>query len=320
MASLQSALLAVLVTHAAGVAPPGRLVVLGPGSVHVQLIVAKLAAKAGYRVTHFARQGSETRSEKLMFGAAWPDIPESERPRLAVTNSQMGSALRTADAIVLCAEGGGKTDIANTLNFAPAVRKVVLLSSIGGSEGKRGGYPYGEPAAILRCEETVQAAADTQAADVSIVRVGVLKGGAASASAAPPGASEEADDPAGVGGGVGLDAQFLYDTVYRVGGYPTPDRAVAIEYDASVLGVAVSCGDHVTPRSAVQRSGTRTSTTPLDDECSRIVAAGALLAALRHPESLDFSLSARAATVPPSAEEWDRMLDAAWAERHQCCQ
>lgn len=45
-----------------------------------------------------------------------------------------------------------------------------------------------------------------------------------------------------------------------------------------------------------------------DDDVSRIVAAGALLAALRHEAPLEVSLSAEAGGQAPSESEWDQML------------
>ena len=44
------------------------------------------------------------------------------------------------------------------------------------------------------------------------------------------------------------------------------------------------------------------------DDVSRIVAAGALLAALRHEAPLEVSLSAEAGDQAPSESEWDQML------------
>ena len=44
------------------------------------------------------------------------------------------------------------------------------------------------------------------------------------------------------------------------------------------------------------------------DDVSRIVAAGALLAALRHEAPLEVSLSAEAGDQAPSESEWDRIL------------
>ena len=278
------------------VLPPSNIVVLGPGSSDVQLIVGKLAKQSGYGVTAFVRNGMERRGEKLMYGPSRP--PEEDRVRFATASTQMGLALASADAIILCAEGGGTTGIANTLRYAPRVQRVVLLTAIGGSKGL-GGYPYGPPEAVTRCEAEVRTqVADTQAT-LSIVRIGVLKGG---------GAVGDNCDHA-----VGLHAQSYYDSL-TIGGYPTPDHKVAVEYDKSMRGVSVTSGDEVEVRNPMRRSQTRTMVAPIADEISRVNAAAALLACLRQPLASEISLSAKAMTVEPTAAEWDAMLSGVAAD------
>ena len=51
------------------------------------------------------------------------------------------------------------------------------------------------------------------------------------------------------------------------------------------------------------------------DDVSRIVAAGALLAALRHEAPLEVSLSAEAGDQPPSESEWTRCFSACDAKK-----
>lgn len=272
-----------VVAAASVVAPPSNLVVFGPGNTAVQMLVTKLAQEAGYRATAFIKSNREERSLQLMYGG---NYASTENPaRLAWDNSQMGMALGMADAIVLCAETGGYTGIANTLAFAPRVSRIALLTSIGGSKGKGGNM--GEAEAITMCELQVAKEAAANDVELSIVRVGALKGG---------------------GGQFGLDSEAYYQTL-TIGGYDTPDKKAAIGYDKAVLGATVSVGDGVQPRNAMRRSASRTLATPEADELSRRCAADALLASLRAPQPLEFSVSAAWGEAPPASTAWDEMLD-----------
>ena len=227
-----------------------------------------------------------------MYGKEHTSIDAAQRVRFASANTQYGAALAKADAIVLCAENGGNTDLANTLKFAPRCQRLVLFTSVGGSRGVGG--QLGEGERVLQCES--KAADIVRGADVElcIVRAGLLKGGG---SRAPPAES------------LGLDASTFYDTL-RIGGYPTPSWQCAQDYDRETLGVSVVAGDGVEPRSHGLRSASRSSHSPQRDEVSRINAALALLAMLRQPEPMEIALSAQAGSTPPTAEEWDSMLAA----------
>ena len=270
------------------VAPPARLVVVGPGNPAVQLITAKKAKSMGYGVTHFIRSDLEYRYNALMYGNEWKAVPSEDRVEHSFANTRMGSALAAADALVLCAEGGGAS-FANTINFARGVQRIVLLSAIGGSKGIGGNL--GEAEAISTCEREVASCAAAAGIELSIVRVGVLKGGGAPADACY----------------AALDAAAYYATL-QVGGYPTPDNKCTKEYDKYTLGATCTAGDAIAPRNAMLRSGTRTSHSPAADEISRVNVAAALLACLRSPAPLELSLSAADGSVPPSDEQWDEML------------
>ena len=303
------------------VPPPAPLIVVGPGSTDVQFLVSKLAAAAGYRVQCVTRAADIPLAERLMYGGA---EPVGEPPRFSVQNSQIASALGSAEAMVLCVAGGkvppSTSGIATMMPYAPRLKRIALLSAIGGSTGATGGL--GEGGLIRSCEAEVAATATAAGVEVSTVRVGVLKGGGA------------AEQP------TGLAADAFYASLCA-GGYPTPSSICAKAYDKQTLGVAVSGGDGVEARNAALRSSTRTSAkrarSPLfepiatatarstsapppvtnhvrcaacADEVSRINAAGALLAVLRHDGPLEVSLSAEAGDAPPTDERWDQMLAA----------
>ena len=273
----------ILLTTSSLILPPAKIVVVGPGNPDLQLVTSKLGCEKGYDVTHFTRSDWIDRGFGLMYGKS--EEAPTERPTLASTNDEFGRALKTADAIVLCAEAGGGTDIANTLRFSPAVKRLIFLSAIGGSKGIGGNPIAGENVKIQMCEDDVKAQTTKYGVELSIVRVGPLKGGG------PP---------------YGLDNSF-YDTM-RIGGYPTPSWQCAQDYDKATLGAEATAGDTIAPRSQGQRSSGRSSSSPQIDECSRIAAAGALLAVLRQEKPMEVSLSALAADKPPTDDEWDAML------------
>ena len=221
------------------VLPPAPLIVVGPGDTNTQLLTAKLAAAAGHRVQCVTRVADVRNADRLMYGGAEP--PEC-RPLFACANTQIASALGAAEGMVLCLAGGkappSTSGIGTMLPYASRLRRIVVLSAIGGSTGNTGGLGEGE--LVQRCEAEVAAAAAAAGVEVSIVRVGVLKGGAA------------AEQP------TGLDEAAFYASLCA-GGYPTPPMQCAKMYDRQTLGVSVCVGDSVEARNAAQRSATRTS-------------------------------------------------------------
>ena len=282
------------------VTPPASVVIFGPGSIEVQLIAAKLAAQQGYAATVVTDKATGGRANQLMYGADWDAVDPARRAKLAITDSEIGTAFRSAVGCVLCAEAAGIEEggVAATLELAPRLTRLVLLSAIGGSKGRGGRVLLGEGPRIQRCEEAVARVAAASSVDLSVVRVGGLKGGGA--------AGGGVDGYAGPAG-FGLDSATYYSSL-TVGGYPSPSRDCTVGYDKATLGVTVSAGDEIAP------GGARTqSTEPREDEVSRINAASALLACLRNDSPRVISLSAARGAVPPTEEEWDRMLAQAQA-------
>ena len=292
-----------LVSHAASalvVVPPSNLFVFGPGSLEVQLITAKLAARAGYgaSVLQPKKWAAQCKANRLMYGCESVSFEsDPSLAQLVASNSEIGGALGGADAAVLVAEAGGSTGVATTIRNAPSLKRLVLLSAIGGSKGVGGDQMLGEGQKVLECEEEVKALTASAGVELSIVRVGVLKGGGPAG-----GGRKEYTGP----GDFGLDAKY-YATLTS-GGYPTVRQRCTMTYDVSTLGASVSVGDGITPRNAFARAQAQGSTKGCADEASRINCAGALLACLRHPRPLELSLSSKEGTVPPTEEEWDEML------------
>ena len=276
--SRESMILQLLTACSTIVLPPAPLIIVGPGCQSTQLLTAKLAAAAGHRVQCVTRTADVRAANRLMYGTAEP--PEFP-PLFSCQNSQIASALGAAEGMILCVAGGkappSTSGIGTMMPYMPRVRRIVLLSAIGGSTGNTGGLGEGE--LILRCEEEAAATAanpntppspltlrktsaspptpSSQSApqpqpqtqvraaaagvEVSTVRVGVLKGGAA--------AGEQT---------TGLDEAAFYASLCA-GGYPTPSQQCAKLYDRQTLGVSVRAGDAIEARNAAQRSSTRTS-------------------------------------------------------------
>ena len=290
---LEMLIAATLLVSPALVVPPARLVVVGPGSREVQLLVSKLAAAAGHGVSLVARDADIRPFNTLMYGEQQPEVENA--PRYATQNTQIGMALGSAEGLVLCLAGSpvppSTSGFATMLPYASRLKRVVLLSAIGGSIGNTGGL--GEGDAIKRCEEEIFELAAGAGVEVSTARVGVLKGGAAAGE-------NEA--------GFGLNRVAYYASLTS-GGYPTPASQTAAKYDKETLGVAVLKGGAIPARSVVVRAQTRTSAAPCADEVSRINAACALLALLRREgPPLEVSLSSAEGATPPSDAEWDALL------------
>ena len=134
------------------VLPPAPLVIVGPGCQSTQLLTAKLAAARGHRVQVVARTVDVQPSNRLMYGTSEP--PEF-RPLFSCQNSQIASALGAAEGMILSVAGGKAppttSGIGTMMPYMPRVRRIVLLSAIGGSTGNTGGLGEGE--LIMRCEE-----------------------------------------------------------------------------------------------------------------------------------------------------------------------
>lgn len=139
------------------VLPPAPLVIVGPGCQSTQLLTAKLAAARGHRSVQVVTRTVDVEpSNRLMYGTSEP--PEF-RPLFSCQNSQIKSALGAAEGMILSIAGGKAppttSGIGTMIPYMPRVRRIVLLSAIGGSTGNTGGLGEGE--LIMRCEEEAAA-------------------------------------------------------------------------------------------------------------------------------------------------------------------
>ena len=83
---------------------------------------------------------------------------------------------------------------------------------------------------------------------------------------------------------------------------------INIPYDKFTLGAKVTAGDPFDLANPIVRAGRQSSFDAFDGETSRVVAAGAVVAALRHPSAVELTVSAAKGGAAPTEEEWDVML------------
>jgi len=287
---------------AALVMPTPRTLVYGPGSLEVRLLTAKLAAKQGGDAAVFA--GEERTFQKdwrrLMYGKDYADagMDAPGCARVLGTTEELGECLSKAEALVLvCDDKPLPEGIANTLfnNCGDDLKRIVMLSKIGVSRAKPPG-PFGiggEDAAIQASEKEVRQMSESRGVDMSIVRVGTLKGGG-------PG-----NETAGADQEVGLNIAY-YNTLFQLDEYMCTSA-----YDKYTLGVKISKGDPIDMANPLLKAARKSDFDPYDDDSSRVIAASAVVHALRHPSAVELTVSAeKGEEGPPSPEEWEAAFNA----------
>jgi hypothetical protein len=137
----------------------------------------------------------------------------------------------TCSAMVIVANEGELTQgaLATAFGVAPELKRVVMISQMGATRAK-GGLFGGGDLKVLEGENLVRRAADAKAVEVSVVRVGTLKGGG-------PGRVE-------LGEVVGAEEHGLskawYDTLIDLEG-----ALVTQAYDKFTLGANCVAGDPI---------------------------------------------------------------------------
>jgi len=275
-----------------------NVVVLGPGSLDLRLLAAKLAARSGFRTSLFGPTGG-ARDIWLeqMYGVEDPStaVEDSSEPRRASVVSsgpEREMALTSADAIVLISEGGAMSEAALTSVLQPAVKlkRIVLLSSMGVTRATAGPLGLGREAVDQReAEQRLAAACASRSIGLSIVRVGTLKGGG-------PGGTENSVD-------AGLARPYYKNPM------DIETLRVTQAYDKLTLGAKITAGDPFEQANTIQKQLRKGSFDPQDNETSRVVACAAVVAALRHKVPLEFSVSAAEGKAAPSAGQWEALLN-----------
>ena len=283
------------------VAPPPRTLIYGPGSLELRLLTAKLAAKQGGEASVFA--GDERSFQKdwrrLMYGKAYADagIDAEGCARVLGSTGELGDCLASAQALVLVCDNKPLPEgIADTLfrNTGDDLKRIVMVSKMGITRAKPAG-PFGiggEDATIQASEAEVRKLSEARGVDVSIVRVGTLKGGG-------PGNETAAAEQQ-----VGLDIAY-YNTLIQLDEY-----MCTAAYDKYTLGVELSKGDPIDLANPLLRAARKSDFSPFPDESSRVIAASAVVQALRHPSAVELSVSSAKGETAPSPEEWEAAFNA----------
>jgi len=274
------------------------VVVLGPGSLDMRLLTAKLAARSGLKTSLFsASGGARDIWLEQMYGIEDPSSTVEEstdplRPAMISDMAEREAALASAEGLALISDGMAMPEAAlsSVLEAAPQLKRIVCLSKMGVTRATAGPLGLGKDAvAQLEAEERLRAACSNADIGLSIVRVGTLKGGG-------PGPKDGGID-------AGL-ARPYYDNVMDI-----ETLRVTQAYDKVTLGAKCSAGDPIDPVNAFQKQLRKGSFEPHDDETSRVVACAALVAALRHEAPLEFSVSSAKAEAAPTTGQWEAILN-----------
>eukprot|EP00321_Phaeocystis_globosa_P003682 CAMPEP_0118818688 /NCGR_PEP_ID=MMETSP1162-20130426/6359_1 /TAXON_ID=33656 /ORGANISM="Phaeocystis Sp, Strain CCMP2710" /LENGTH=283 /DNA_ID=CAMNT_0006748909 /DNA_START=83 /DNA_END=934 /DNA_ORIENTATION=- len=277
-------------------APP--VVVLGPGSLDLRLLTAKLAARAGLQTSLFSPSGSvQDIWLEQMYGVedGSTDISTSAeplRPAMVADADAREAALAAAEGLALISDGVAMPEsaLSSVLAVASQLKRIVCLSKMGVTRATAGPLGLGKDAVNqLEAEERLKAACAKADIELAIVRVGTLKGGG-------PGRADNGID-------AGL-ARPYYDNVMDI-----ETLRVTQAYDKVTLGAKCVKGDPVDMSNAFQRQLRKGSFEPFEDETSRVSACAAVVAALRHPSPLEFSVSAAKAEAAPTSGQWEAMLN-----------
>jgi len=238
------------------------------------------------------------------------DKSASPPPLTFVTEGEdIGAALAIADYVHLVCDDKALGDgmVGSILESAPGVKHVALVSKMGGK--------------MKGLEGVVKDICSKRDVPCSVVRTGVWKGGGPGevyvrgdeeekkasddAASTPKDDTTTADDDTdSVEYGL---SRFFYDTNYDL-----PAAMNTMAFDKYTLGAKLTPGDPFkTPGKLWQSFSASSSFEPSDTDTGRIAAAQVMLAVVGREVGVDVSLSTQKGTVPPSLEDWERMLVAA---------
>ena len=279
--------------NAAVLSATSPVVVLGPGSLDLRLLTAKLAARSGFPTSIIAGQGAQQLWWEQMYGEEYvAGESDTGKARLLTSSDAREKAFQEAEALCIVSDGAALPEAAldSVLSAAPNVKRCVLVSKMGVTRASTGPLGLGKEGVEQRdAEERLRAACGASDIELSIVRVGTLKGGG-------PGAS-----PGGVD--VGL-ARPYYDNIFDI-----EQLRVTQAYDKLTLGAAVAKGDPYDLVNSLVRLGRKGSFEPQDDETSRVVACSAVVAALRLASAMEFSVSSAKKEAVPTSGQWEALLN-----------
>ena len=130
------------------------VVVLGPGSLDLRLLTAKLAARSGLKTSLFSASGAaQDIWLEQMYGVEDPstvveDSAEPLRPAMVSDADAREAALATAEGLALISDGVAMPEAAlnSVLAVAPQLKRVVCLSKMGVTRASAGPLGFGKEA------------------------------------------------------------------------------------------------------------------------------------------------------------------------------
>jgi len=162
------------------------VVVLGPGSLDLRLLTAKLAARAGLQTSLFSASGGvQDIWLEQMYGVedGSTDISTSTeplRPAMVADADAREAALAAAEGLAIISDGVAMPEpaLSSVLAVASQLKRIVCLSKMGVTRATAGPLGLGKDAVDqLEAEERLKAACEKADIELAIVRVGTLKGG-----------------------------------------------------------------------------------------------------------------------------------------------
>jgi hypothetical protein len=286
------------VAGARALSPPSPIVVLGPGSLEVRLIASKLAARAGFETSLLSVEEAGPVWRRLMYGVEYSKagVDQPGCAQLVHGSDAIGAAFASAKAVCLVCDSAPlpEESLARVLASTPNLERVVLLSRMGVTRATPGAFGLPSPAFELRKgEDRLRTAASERGFGLSVIRVGALKGG---------GAGRVSEGQVVSGEDLGLSKSY-YDSLFEL-----ETALVTQAYDKFTLGATLAPGDPIEPCNPLLRMAYKGSFDPREDETSRVVAGGAVLAALMHEGTVEVSVSSAKGEAPPTVGEWGELL------------
>ena len=164
---MRSSLALVLLASASGASSlslptAAPIIVLGPGSLDMRLLTAKLAARSGFKTALFAGAGAQQIWLEQMYGVEDPSAKVvDDRPELVCDIEAREAALQSAEGLALISDGVAMPEaaMASVLEAAPLLKRVVLLSKMGVTRASTGPLGLGKGAVDqLEAEQRLSAA------------------------------------------------------------------------------------------------------------------------------------------------------------------
>jgi hypothetical protein len=295
-------------------------VIVGTGSLEVQLITAKLAIRYGDTCSIIGQSDSKfvSKCTNLMYGVKKDNdgdngsnddntdnnniSDKNNLPEFISDGESISQALAKADDIIIVCEEKAVDDqyIQTLLSNSPKIKHLALLSRQGGK------FKSMEDSIRKKCQAfSNDNGSDNETRDIafSVLRAGNLVGGG-------PGPVDKLEDEGeGKVEDFGL-SKFFYDTKYDLS-----DAMITMSMDKFTMGAKITPGDPFKAPNFFSKMMSNNSFEPRDGDTGRTAAAHALLAAVRRSDGdgvkvgVDVSISTEKSKKPLSFEEWDILLE-----------